>query len=128
MQVGENRDESMKRKRPPTGRRRQRLHALALWVLSLTPLACGDNGVIFFQTNFGIVGSDATCNNGGGQFPLQQQNGLLVVVILGGTSSIVLANGAPGRCSDVRAGVHVSVNGRNEGGQIQAGEVRLLQS
>jgi hypothetical protein len=98
--------------------------ALVVLALGLAPLACG--GVIFFQTNLGIVESNAVCAANGGQFPLREQSGLILLVVLDDSSTIILANGTAGHCPDVHAGTRASVSGHDQHGQLLATTVHLL--
>lgn len=96
---------------------------LLLAVLAAGWPGCGTDVIIV--ANFGTVVSDADCVDGGGQFPLRQQQGLVVVVILDENSTILRPDGAAGRCSDLKAGREVSVSGSEQGSGILAGTVQL---
>ena len=95
--------------------------------LALTvAMGCGSDAIIIFRTNLGTVDANATCGAHGGQFPLREQNGLVIVVILDDSSSVLLANGIQGSCSNVTAGSQASVSGKQENGALHATQVRLL--
>src|SRR5260370_39148576 len=97
--------------------------ALVAAAVALAPLGCGDDTVILFRTNLGTIDQNADCTAGGGQFPLRQQEGLIVIVVLDTDSSIFLADGLIGTCSDLTAGTRTSVRGSEDHGRIRASEV-----
>ena len=86
-------------------------------------VACGDNGTIIFQTNFGSVVGDPTCNGPGGRFAFRDTGGLLLVVIVDDDTTIFLASGDVGACRDLTAGTNVEVRGSQTGGEIAARDV-----
>jgi len=94
-------------------------------LFALAIAGCGD-GVVIISTNLGIVAADASCQNNGGEFNLRNDQGLFVLVVLNSNSTIVLANGTAGTCTDLTAGAHASVRGAESNGQITARQVSLL--
>lgn len=104
--------------------RLMKLFRLALLLLSVTAGSCGDGGWVFFSVNFGSVSGHPDCE--AGEFDLLDAQGLTVVVVLTSESTIVLANGSRGSCSDIRDGAEVSVRGTQGSDRITASEVRLF--
>ena len=93
-------------------------------VLMLFVAGCGDS-VIFFQLNTGSAISDAACHDGGGDFPLRNQQGLVLLVIINSDTVIFLSNGLHGGCRDITAGAPVEVRGVEKKGEITASQINL---
>lgn len=93
-------------------------------VLALS--ACGsDGGGVLVFVNFGTISADAACDGTSGQFPFAQPGGLVVVVIVDDDTNILLANGAPGTCADLRAGRDAEVRGNENSGHVTARQITI---
>jgi len=99
--------------------------AVAALVFAYLLLGCGDAGIVIVSFNSGLIESDATCGNGGGQFHLRQAGGLTVLVVLTGSSTVILANGSSGTCGDLSANTPVTVSGSQQGDRITARTVTI---
>jgi hypothetical protein len=102
------------------------------WLLSsllLGLVSCGSGTSLSVHFSSGTITDNARCSGGGGDFPLEQQDGLVVIVIVRDDTTIVHASsGEPGRCADLTEGTRASVQGTNDDGRIQADEVSILSS
>jgi hypothetical protein len=105
---------------------------LGEWLVSLLLLglvACGSDTSVSIRFSSGTITDNAQCSGGGGNFPLEQQNGLVVIVIVTDDTTIVHASsGKPARCADLTEGTRASVQGRDENGGIRADQVDILSS
>ncbi|MBI1818557.1 MAG: hypothetical protein HYR72_26530 [Deltaproteobacteria bacterium] len=93
-------------------------------LLMFAVVACGD-GSFIVQFNSGTIASDPLCRNGGGRFQLLDQGGLTILVIIKTDTVIFVSSGAAGACTDLAAGAHVQVSGRQTGATITAQSVRV---
>jgi hypothetical protein len=86
-------------------------------------MGCGDDVIVIFSTNFGVISGNPDCR--AGQFDLRNEQGLILIVVLNSDSTIILSNSSPGTCSDLNAGATVRVSGQQSGSRIAATEVRV---
>ena len=120
---------SLDRAAAPFGLKMRRLLELLLVSLVLGLVCCGTDTSLSIHFSSGTITDNARCSGGGGDFPLEQQDGLVVIVIVRDDTTIVHASsGEPGRCADLTEGTRASVQGTNNGGRIQADEVSILSS
>jgi hypothetical protein len=103
-----------------------------LWLVSaflLTFVACGSDTSVSIRFSSGTITDNAQCSGGGGNFPLEQQNGLVVVVIVTDDTTIVrVSSGKPARCTDLTEGTRANVQGTDDNGSIRADQVDILSS
>ena len=97
---------------------------VAFAVLLAVAQSCGD-AIILVSTSFGTVASDARCDPTSGRFDLRDEQGLILIVAIDSDTTILLASGATGSCSNLVAGTPVEVRGKEGQGKIDATEVRL---
>lgn len=102
------------------------------WLLSsllLGLVSCGSDTSLSVHFSSGTIADDARCSGGGGNFPLEQQDGLVVIVIITDNTTIIHASsGKPAPCVDLTKGTRASVQGTDDDGRIQADEVSILSS
>ena len=97
--------------------------------LLLGLVRCGTDTSLSIRFSSGTITNDARCSGGGGNFPLEQQDGLVVIVIVRDDTTIVHASsGIPARCADLVEGTRANVQGTDDNGEIQADQVDILSS
>jgi hypothetical protein len=105
---------------------------LGQWLVSLLLaglVACGSDTSVSIRFSSGTITDNARCSGGGGNFPLEQQNGLVVIVIVTDDTTIIHASsGEPARCADLTEGMRANVQGSDDNGDIRANQVDILSS
>ena len=97
--------------------------------LLLGLVCCGTDTSVSIRFSSGTISDNATCSGGGGNFPLEQQDGLVVIVIVTDDTTIVHASsGEPARCADLTEGTRASAQGTDDNGDIRANQVDILSS
>jgi hypothetical protein len=92
-------------------------------------VACGSDTSVSIRFSSGTITDNARCSGGGGNFPLEQQNGLVVIVIVTDDTTIIHASsGKPARCPDLTEGTRANVQGSDDNGDIRANQVEILSS
>jgi hypothetical protein len=92
---------------------------------ALSLAACGSDGGLVVFVNFGSITADAACNGPNGQFPFEESGGLVVIVVVSDETNILLTNGVPGTCADLKAGHDAEVRGNEGNGRVQARQVTI---
>ncbi len=98
---------------------------IAMAVLTLVTAGCGDTTFIV-RVNTGVIISNPSCNNGNGQFSLRDQGGLVLLVVVNDGTTIFIAGGSSGRCTDLKTGAHVEVSGPQDGTTITAESIHVV--
>lgn len=94
-------------------------------VLLCFSLAIGSCGTDFIIIVAGTIASRPVCEAGGGRFDMTDTQGLFILVVISSDTLIFASSGSVGRCSTLATGQVVEVRGEEQGGQIDAQEIRI---
>ena len=107
---------------PPCSPNARRLAGAVLLCLSLAIGSCGTD---FFIIVAGTIASRPVCDAGGGRFDMIDTQGLSILVVISSDTLIFVSSGSFGSCSILATGQVVEVRGEEQGGQIDAQEIRI---